>query len=340
MKKILINNYYEGISPRGIITHINNLTELMANEGIEINTFKCPTWLHWFPRHGILFHFFEQFLIPILGLRYDRVIYPYNSASIFSIFHSGSILMVHDFIQNRKKINGYNKISARLVRYTQWIYSKSNRNVIYITDEVSRQANVIKAFPKSKKFIIPNCFYLFRRNAFSRIKSPDADRFILLCSGRVPTKDLAGAMKLYTQSANARQYKLQILGLGGDRRMVDKLATSLGLPTSAYTVLPFVSDEKLIDLYYGASLVWVHSLREGFGRNVAEAAICDRRVMASKILPFVRQARETPGIYLYSNRSAEEFESALVACKKDCKSYPSPLFGEERTRHSLKMLLS
>ena len=337
--KILINNYYDGISPRGIIAHIKNLTALMIDEEVEVSVFRCPAWLYWFPWHGMLFHFFEQFIIPIFGLRFDRVIYPYNSASIFSIFHRGSILIVHDFIQNRSKIHGYKNISARLVRWTQWIYRKSNRDVVYITDEVSRQARLIQAFPKSREFIIPNCFYLFRQKTLLRRKPPDKDRIILLCSGRVPTKDLAGAMSLYAQSSNARNYKLWILGLGGEMCTVANIAASLGIPKDDYKVLPYVSDDHLIDLYFKASLVWVHSLLEGFGRNIAEALICDRHVIASRIIPFVRQARKTSGIYLYSNRSLNEFDFAVSACQDDTQVIARTNCSEDIIRQSLTSIL-
>lgn len=311
-KRVLINNYYRNISPRGVIAYVSDLEEFLDSANIPHRVLTCPRFMERWPKQGFWFHLFEQIYVPLIGLKYSVVIYPYNSAALFSIFHSGSLLVVHDFIAYRRKLPGYGKLSVALVRCTQRIYQLSRRNVAYITKDIARHAKFSGKFRHCKIYLLPNTFLRFRRRT-ERAASQVQDRsdFILLCTGKAPTKDLAGALRLYETSEVANNVKLVILGLAGSTELVD--ATIRHQPTlrDSITVLPIVSDDKVIELYKSASAVWVHSMSEGFGRNIAEALICGAKVVASNIRPFRNQARSSRNVYLYRNGNHAQFASAL-----------------------------
>ncbi|NTW82781.1 MAG: glycosyltransferase family 4 protein [Chlorobiaceae bacterium] len=312
IKRILINNYYDGVCERGVITFVRNICFYLDKECIEYRVFRCPSYLKNSKKHGFWFHLFEQVYIPILGLRYNVVLYPYNSISIFSIFHRGSLLIVHDFIQNRSKSPGYSKISAKIVRYTQFIYSIFHGNVAFITDVVLRQAQYIGFFKKSKKYLLPNIFYDFKKKAES-IDVQQIENKIMLCTGFVPTKDFIGAIKLYQQSQALLEYELIVLGMGEKYSQAIEILKRYNISLNKIKILNTVSEQELIFLYKQSSIIWVHSLQEGFGRNLIEAYYCNKKVIASKITSFVVQAKKNKNIYLYQNDSPSEFNTALKA---------------------------
>jgi glycosyltransferase involved in cell wall biosynthesis len=241
------------------------------------------------------------------------VIYPYNSASIFAPLHRGSLLVVHDFILHRRKVPGYWKMSAVLVRVTQWFYCLFNGDVAFITPHVERQALFLGRFERARRFLLPNCFRSFEHDASRRGSAIHGD-YVLLCSGAVPSKDLRGALTHYRESAALSRHPLVILGLGKARADAREIAIELGIDPGRLTALGLVSQDELIDLYKKAALVWVHSLHEGFGRNLAEAVTCGKSVLASRIPPFKAQARDNRNIFLYENHVAASLEVAADQC--------------------------
>jgi glycosyltransferase involved in cell wall biosynthesis len=310
---VLINNYYRNIFPRGIIAYVNDIEQYLESSNIPCRTLCCPKFMESWRKQGIWFHLFEQFYVPLVGLRYKVVIYPYNSAAILSAFHPGSLLVVHDFIAYKKRVAGYSAASAKLVRWTQCVYQFSHRNVAYITRDVARQARYIRKFPKSTPYILPNTFFCFQRRATEiEVSREKKEEFILLCTGKVPTKDLDGALRLYRNSAAACRHRVRILGLAGASNLVDEVVEPRSELRRLITVLPIVSSARLIELYKSAMVVWVHSTREGFGRNVAEALICHAKVIASDISPFRKQAARSHNVYLYRNGNQTSFDAALT----------------------------
>ena len=319
-KRVLINNYYKFVTPRGIIAYVNDLESYLSAKGIECRVISCPRFMKHWPKHGIWFHLFEQAIFPMIALRYDVVIYPYNSASLLSIFHRGSLLIVHDFIAYRRRLPGYSALSAKLVRWTQYLYRKSRRDVAFITEDVAREARFTNMFPKSRTMVIPNVFFEFSQIA-KQIPAAKVERknYILLCSGKVPTKDLNGALCLYRDSVVAKNYKLKILGLAGDSKVVDEVFRDNSMLRDRIEVLPIVSIENLVSLYKNSEVTWVHSLSEGFGRNLSEALICGAKVVASNIRPLRLQVSDIDSVEFYKNDENAGFDDAFrnVMTKKN-----------------------
>lgn len=311
-RTVLINNYYQKIRPRGIIAYVDDIEQYLESNGISYRTLKCPRFMESWRKQGIWFHLFEQIYVPLVGFRYKIVIYPYNSAAVLAIFHSGSLLIVHDFIAYKRKLCGYSAPSAKAVRWTQRVYEISGRKVAYITKDVERQARYIKKFRNSTTYILPNTFLKFRQYAATTEPKVNAGgEFILLCTGKVPTKDLEGAIQLYLSSGIARGYKLLILGASGADARVNSVGDQASETRDLIELLPIISSQKLIELYKCATAVWVHSVSEGFGRNIAEALICRAKVIASDISPFRKQAMRSRNVYLYRNGDQRNFDTVL-----------------------------
>lgn len=312
MKKVLIFNFYKGIIARGIVVQMDNFCHALKQNNVPHDVISCPKFLHRFPILGIIFILYEQLVVPIKGLRYDVVVYPFNSISIFAPLHRGSLLIVHDFIQNRKKFPGYHKAIAYVVRITQCWYSLWRGDVAFITETVKQQSEILSAFKFSRKFILPNTFFLFSKlvsgsECHSGSQNHN-EKYVLFCTGKVPTKDLSRALSLYSLIPHENRLPIRVLGLAGDVDFfMSKLSNDIG-----YHVLPIISDEEVINNYNNAEFVWVHSNQEGFGRNVTEGLLCRKKILASDIKPFREQSNNN--VFLYNNSDRKSFLDSYNKC--------------------------
>ncbi|MER1559030.1 hypothetical protein KC905_24220, partial [Enterobacter hormaechei] len=106
MKKVLLFNFYKGILYRGIPIYSSNLITALEKNGCIVNEWSCPKFAQKLPRAiiDLLFVLCEQVIIPMISImgRYEKVIYPYNSCSVISAFSKKSILIIHDFIPNKR----------------------------------------------------------------------------------------------------------------------------------------------------------------------------------------------------------------------------------------------
>ena len=87
-----------------------------------------------------------------------------------------------------------------------------------------------------------------------------------------------------------------------------RLAALEGVPTSGQLrICGQLSDRDVAAEYQKHEIIWVHSLREGFGRCVVEGRLAGSRVICTNIPEF---AELTDGdVYLY--KDATEFKGAL-----------------------------
>lgn len=280
--------------------------------GLECKAVVCPKWLAKCDKRivKLCYVVYEQVVIPLRSMTYDVTIYPYNSASITGAFSSRSLLVVHDFVPNKKRNRSF---AALYIRVTQAIHSVLCGDVAYVsktTAEIGRRTN---KFRHSRTFLFPNSFYLFERN----LESPQRAKreYVLLCTGWGVNKDLAGALELYRQSELFDTRELRILGISGHQEIVDAFRARYPQVGSRISVLPRLSDSELVAAYEEASWTWVHSLEEGYGRSIAEARLCGSRVVASNIAPFREQADDATFYYV----GLKEFKSAVARCE----AYPA-----------------
>lgn len=322
--KILVNNFFHGVLQRGIPIYTENLCIALRQQGCQVEEWRCPTWLHRVPRGllNVLFVLFEQCLMPIRGLLYDKVVYPYNTVALLGAGQRRSLLVVHDFIPNRRRDTS---LAARYVKTCQYLYAAMAGEVAYVSRTTARVAQLAGLFRRSRAYLFPNAFWTFRQAYHG--PQPAPHEAVLLCSGSGSNKDLAGALALYRDSGMWQRYPLYILGLAGDSTPLAASLQRWPELAARLTVLPRLDNAEVVRHYLQAPLVWVHSRREGYGRSIAEAKLCAKPVLASRIPPFVQQKDDT--VFLYAN--APEFTAAWQALEQQRGAAVTPAEPREHT---------
>ncbi|OWQ87499.1 hypothetical protein CDN99_18015 [Roseateles aquatilis] len=252
-------------------------------------------WARRLPKgaQNVLFMLYEQFLMPVLALFHSRAVYPYNTASVLGSLHPGSLLIVHDFIPNRK---GDKSKVARYVRFTQCVHAALGRDVACVSTATYRVAQKLKAFSKSRRMVLPNGFWTFRA-AIKGLSFPQGDQ-VLLCTGVGQNKDLRGALDLYASFLANRRIPVALLGLAGDTAITQRwLAEHPDIDPTLIRVLPRLTDREVVEAYMRSRWVWVHSRNEGYGRSIAEAKCCAKYTIATNIPPFRDQKDHTVQLY-------------------------------------------
>jgi hypothetical protein len=304
----LIFNFFAGVLHRGIPMYVQNLRVGLEQHGVRCREVRCPTLLRRLPRRwlNLLFVGYEQLVMPVLALAFDRAIHPYNSVSLLGSLTGKSALVVHDFIPNSSRST---KFSARYIRATQFVHARLGRDVIFISRRTETFAGRAGLFPRSRTFLFPNSFFRFMRHLRPEI-TPRSDH-VLLCTGWGANKDLTGALELYRASGLCLRRKLKILGISGHAEAVDAFCARHEGMAHRIAVLPRLQDDEVAEAYRAAAWVWVHSRTEGYGRSIAEAKICACRIVASDIAPFREQ--KDSSVFLYSGLS--RFLDAWSRCE-------------------------
>jgi hypothetical protein len=307
-KRILLFNFFAGILRRGIPLYVDNLAVALERSGARCYELRCPQFLSGLPRSVLnaMYVAVEQLVMPLAGLAFDRTIYPYNSVAVLAGFSRRASVVIHDHIPNHARDR---KLAARYIRATQLLFADFGGDVIYSSSTTMRIGQRIHQFPVSRQFLFPNAFY--RLIALRSDPPPAREDFILLCTGWGKHKDLPGALELYLQSGLFRLRPLRILGLAGHTDDVDLFCSQHPDVADRITVYPRLPDSSVVRAYETASWIWIHSLREGYGRSLAEARLCGGRIVATSILPFREQADEY--VFLYSDLAG--FQSAVARCE-------------------------
>lgn len=298
--RILIFNFFSGVMERGIPIYCKNLREALEMEGHHVVELCCPVWAHGLPKsvQNVLFMLYEQVLMPVLSLVHSKSVYPYNTASVLGSLHPGALLIVHDFIPNRKADKS---LVARYVRLTQWVHAALGRDVACVSTATYRVAVKLKAFAKSRRLVLPNGFWTFRA-AIRGLTFPQGDQ-VLLCTGVGQNKDLRGALDLYASTLAQRRIPVALLGLAGDVTITRRWLTEHPeIDPTLIRVLPRLTDAEVVEAYMRSRWVWVHSRNEGYGRSIAEAKCCAKYTIATNIPPFRDQKDHT--VQLYGDRQS------------------------------------
>jgi hypothetical protein len=307
-KKILLFNFFAGMLRRGITVYVDNLSVALDKAGIRCYEVRCPKLFCKCPRAVInaLFVVYEQLIMPLAGMAFDRTIYPYNSVALLAGLSRRASVIVHDLIPNHERDR---KFAARYIRGTQKLYAKCGGNVIYSSSSSMRIGQRAHQFPTSQQFFFPNTFY--RLMSLRSDPRPPRQDFVLLCSGWGKHKDLGGALKLYLDSGLFRVRPLRILGLASHTHDVDSFCSRHPEVADRITIYPQLPDSAVVTAYETAAWIWIHSLREGFGRSLAEARLCGGRIVASNIAPF----REQADAYTFLYAGLAGFQAAIACCE-------------------------
>ncbi|BFI67443.1 glycosyl transferase family 1 [Yersinia pseudotuberculosis] len=291
-KKVLIFNFYNGVLSRGIPIYSNNLAVALSKNNI-VKNFGCPIWLINKPRWmiDVLFVIYEQLLFPFYALikGYDKVIYPYNSCSVLSSIFNNSLLIIHDFIPNKKTKK---TLSSTYICLTQWIHARLNRDVGFVSETTYRLSKNISYFKGVNRFLLPNSFYLMMEK-INKIDAIDSSPYILLVSGEGANKRFKEALSLYKSLPG--RIPLKVAGFGKNTTQAENIISELNIDN--VEVLPLLSDYELTANLVNSKMVWAHSIKEGFGRPVVEGRLCGKPVIASNIPAF--KEHKDDEVYLY-----------------------------------------
>lgn len=303
MKKILLFNFYNGVLYRGIPIYSSNLKIGLEKEGCEVNEWKCPNALNKMPRFllDLLFVFSEQILMPLICFfgRYDKVIYPYNSCSILSAIVGKSLLIIHDFIPNKKNKSKLS-LSALYIVLTQRVHTLLKRDVAFVSRTTQRIGKNVSWLKKCGVYLFPNSFYILERElANLKCKSFQKDEYAVLISGNGTNKEFTKAMELWKGCNICYSHHLKVIGLGGHQEWAQKILKSLNI--NNVSILPVLSDSALLCEIINASFVWAHSNHEGFGRPVIEGRMCGKNVLATNISAF--REHKDDNVFLYNQNS-------------------------------------
>lgn len=307
-RKVLVFNFFSGIFHRGIPLYVDNLCIALEKSGVRAVQFRCPAFLRRRSRRliNLVYVFCEQVVMPIAGLGFSLSIYPYNSVSVLASIFGRPLMIVHDFIPNRRRNKAF---AARYIRGTQAIHDCRGGDVAFIARRSARIARLTQRYRRSTTYLFPNAFFGFA--ALRSANPPAREPYVLLCSGWGKNKDLEGALQLYRDARLYETRPLRILGLQAQTERVAAYCAQHPELQGRITVLPRMDDAEVVAAYEQAAWVWVHSLHEGFGRSIAEARLCGCRVVASNIPPFREQRDEA--VICYAGQ--EEFRRAVAGCE-------------------------
>lgn len=302
---ILINDFIGGALDRGIPLYVRNLIDGLQQEGFNVGVVRGPAWGRKLPRS--LFYLIavvvEQTALPLLGLfrRTDLTIYPYNSAAMLDVLTGRGRIVIHDLEQLNRPLSFSKLYYLACYRIVKWrnapIFAISG-----ITQLRLIRSNLLGHGPIT---LLPNTFYAFERLLAAQV--PERKPSVLLCTGSTANKDLETLVQHYLPKVLAERHRVSILGLHKKSDM-PRLEPLRGFLNSGQVRLcGLLSDEDVAREYRSHTIVWVHSLREGFGRCVVEGRLAGSRVIASNIPEF--GGLRDDNVFLYND--APEFMTLL-----------------------------
>jgi len=315
MNRVLVFNFFGGVIERGIPLYAQNLTECMRRVGMEPVELRCPTWLRRLPRpvRNFAFVIFEQIVAPVVRVvrGCSLTVYPYNSVGIVDSLLGRSVLVVHDFISNRR-----HNVAARYICVTQTLYRALGGPICAASTHTLTHLRRLPAFKRCSLALWANPFYSFEAALAGRASAAPREAGgrlrVLLCSGMGRYKDYSGALRLFLHSPALRDAELRVLGFGDDAplalRRVQRLPPDV---RGRITVLGRLSLKELIAEYASSDIVWVHSQKEGFGRCIVEGRLAGRPVVATDIGAFRTFA--PLGVHLYRDDREESFDAAVAS---------------------------
>lgn len=304
---ILINDFIGGVLDRGIPLYVRNLIDGLQEEGFRVSVVRAPAICRKLPRG--LFYLVavavEQIALPLIGWwsRADLTLYPYNSVSLIDLLTQRGRIVVHDLEQLNRGMSPSKAYFLACYRAIKWLDCP-----IFTISELSRQRIIASGlFGCGAMTILPNTFYAFERLLNIEAPKREAKTSILLCGGSTANKDIESVAAEYLPKALAGGYRVSILGLHKSTDALRFASLEPYLRTGALRVYGQLADREVAAAYQAHEIVWVHSLREGFGRCVVEGRLAGSRVICTNIPEFA-ELRDGE-VHLY--KDAAEFMTTL-----------------------------
>ena len=283
---ILVNDFIGGVLDRGIPLYVRNLIDGLEEEGFRVRAVRAPGICRKLPRS--LFYMIavlvEQTVLPAIGLftRADLTLYPYNSVAILDLLTGRGRIVVHDLEQLNRPMSpskAYYLACYRAIKHL-------NRPVFTISELSRQRLTTSGLFGHGAMTILPNTFYAFERLVRAGTQRREAKTSLLLCTGSTANKDLETVAVDYLPKLLVDGYHVAILGLHKARDAPRLAALGGFLASRQLRICGQLSDAEVAAEYQKHEIVWVHSLREGFGRCVVEGRLAGSRVICTEIPEF------------------------------------------------------
>jgi len=304
---ILVNDFIGGVLDRGIPLYIRNLIEGLRQEGLRVSVVRAPAFCRKLPRS--LFYLIavvvEQTVLPLIGLavRADRTLYPYNSVAVADLLTGRGRIVVHDLEQLNRPLSPSKLYYLACYRAIKWL----DRPVFTIAELTRRRLIESGRFGNGAITILPNTFYAFERLVRAAPQHRESKTSLLLCTGSTANKDLETVVAQYLPKVLAAGFRVAILGLHKASDAPRLAALDGFIRSGQLIVCGQLTDNEVAAQYRSHEIVWVHALREGFGRCVVEGRLAGSRVVATRIAEFVGLA--DADVHLYD--TAGEFMALL-----------------------------
>jgi hypothetical protein len=227
--------------------------------------------------------------------RADITLYPYNSVAIIDLFTKRGRIVVHDLEQLNRGLSpskAYYLACYRAIR-------RLNYAVFTISGLSRARIGESGLFGTGAVTILPNTFYAFERLLRAAAPHREAKNSLLLCTGSTANKDLEGVTADYLPKLLKRGFRVSVFGLHKATDASRLTAFSPYLDSGQLRLCGQLSDGEVAVEYKKHEIVWVHSLREGFGRCVVEGRLAGSRVICTAIPEFAEL--QDGDVYLYGD---------------------------------------
>lgn len=296
---ILINDFIGGFLDRGMPLYVRNLIDGLKQEGFRVSIVRAPRICRVLPRNVfyIISVLAEQIALPAIGYlkRADITLYPYNSIAIVDLLTQRGRIVVHDLEQLNRAISPSKLYYLVCYRAIKWL----GRPIFTISKSSWHRMQASGRFGDGAITILPNTFYSFENLLSSHPPSGRAKPSILVCTGSTANKDIESVVRDYLPEVLAAGFHVSVLGLHKTTDAARLAPLDEFMKSGQLKLCGQLTDAQVAEEYRKHSVVWVHSLREGFGRCVVEGRLAGAHVICTDIPEFVELRDDD--VYLYDD---------------------------------------
>jgi hypothetical protein len=298
---ILINDFIGGVLDRGIPHYVRNIVYGLKEEGFRVTVVRAPGFCRKLPRSVfyLIATLFEQAVMPVIGwaLRADLTLYPYNSVAIVDLLTKRGRIVVHDLEQLNRRMSPSKLYYLGCYRALKWLH-RPVYTIMALTRQRLLDSGLFAGCPIA---ILPVTFYAFEKLLDPETAKQKAKASVLLCTGSNANKDFDTVVSDYLPKMLAQGFVVSVVGLHKASDAARYASLGAFVASGQLCICGQLSDAEVAQQYQSHEIVWVHSLREGFGRCVVEGRLAGARVLCSNIPEFKSQYDELRDgdIYLY-----------------------------------------
>ncbi|MCX2453367.1 glycosyltransferase family 1 protein [Pedobacter sp. PLR] len=294
-----------------------------------------------------LYILWEQLSMYFFSRKFKGVIiYPYNTASIFSRKSASNVLIVHDLIYfndfETKSLK--QRLGASYRRFVVPRVINKFEHIITVSEYSKKQLLNRFNLDGNKIEVIPNSIIFNLEEANHNPKYNQRDNYILHIGGEPEYKNSKSLLYAFSKLPDEvrKSYKVKMIGIR-DKKVLNQyqsLAESLGI-SEAIEFLAYQTDEEIIQLYKNAKMFIFPSFDEGFGIPIIESFKFGCPLLCSNTSCFPEIAGNAARYFDPANYTSiasaivssimevEETEKNIEFGYDQVKKYSSDLFAEK-----------